>query len=98
MEYKVVACKTDEFLLYVTGEFKLTSTNVREAGKSFEELNVLNFITACLHAKSKGFNAESDTLVHRYLAVTVARVHTSDLEGCRTQFIPPFVLDGVLTM
>jgi hypothetical protein len=51
MEYKVAACKTDVFLLYVTGEFKLTSTNVREAGKSFEELNVLNFITASLHVK-----------------------------------------------
>jgi hypothetical protein len=66
---------------------------VREAGKCFEESKVLNLTTLCLHAKSKGFNAASDTLIHRYLLVTVARVHTSDLEGCRAQFIPPFVFD-----
>jgi hypothetical protein len=96
MEYKVAACKTDEFPMHVTGESKLISTNVREASKSFEDSNVLNVITACLHAKSKGFNAESDTLIHRYFVVTLARVHTSDLEGCRAQFIPPFVLDGLL--
>jgi len=52
MEFKVVASKTDGFPVYVTGEFKLISTNVREEGKSFEESNVLNYITACLHAKS----------------------------------------------
>jgi hypothetical protein len=97
MEYKI-ASKTSEFPLYVTGEFKLISINVTEVGKSFEESNALNFITACLHAKSNGFNAESDMLIHRYLVVTAACVHTSDLEGCRAQFIPPFVLDGLLTI
>jgi hypothetical protein len=41
MEYKVGACKTDEFPMFVTGEFKLISTRVREAGKIFEESNSL---------------------------------------------------------
>jgi len=36
MEYKVVACKTDEFPMYVTGEFKLISTNIREAAKALK--------------------------------------------------------------
>jgi hypothetical protein len=51
IEYKVVACKTDEFPMYVTGELKLISTNVREAGKSFEESNVLQLHVYMLKLK-----------------------------------------------